>query len=136
MEKDSKPMTTSTHYVSNVYLIETNETSRIAINIDAKSMMEFQNCIRQFGGIFNIYKHDATEFGEAMYWATLCFTRDNIIVTVRSSTMEKQQYDLIRASLKGNTDIFFMKPTNVTLIDGLYFVLPNDASTYWETPKN
>ena len=131
MENDSKPMSSSTHYVSNVYLIESNETSRIYISIDAKSMMEFQNCIRQFGGLFDLYKNELPEFKEDMYWCTLTFTRDNITVTVRSATMGKEQYDLIRASLKGNKTAFFKSPTNVTLIDGLYFVLPDDTSTYF-----
>lgn len=94
------------------------------------SMAGFRPFIQGLGGFFTIFESNMLKDidGSIMRWATHSYSSGGMIVEVRLMDIPEEQFNLIKQSLHGNNHASFHKPTAVTMIDDLYFVLPDNMS--------
>ena len=121
--------TIDTSIDGNCQLWTRDKTTRIAVEFKIKKLVELQRLIAEFGGDLTLHRMPISVGNqEPLYWMTLNIVRDNICICARTVILPAEIYELNLKSFNGHRAVIFLKPESLVLIDGSYFVLPDDTS--------
>jgi hypothetical protein len=109
-----------------------DKTTRITVEFKIKKLVELQRLIAEFGGDLTLHRMPISVGNEEpLYWFTLNIVRDNICIFARTVNLPAEIYELNLKSFNGHRCILFREPKSLILIDGSYFILPDDTSKIW-----
>jgi hypothetical protein len=131
-QNSANEFTVDTSIDGNCQLWTRDKTTRIRVEFKIKKLVELQRLIAEFGGDLTMHRLPISVGNqEPLYWMTLNIVRDNIQITARTVMLPAEIYELNLKSFNGYRSVIFRKPESLILIDGSYFVLPDDTSKMW-----
>lgn len=112
----------------NLWHYEGTGLDGVTIDIKVTELSQIQRLIAIFGGNLKLWNSplELSERTETMIW--ISYTHYAAIGFHSVLNISEEQYHLMLAGLQGNNTAYFDKPTQLTMIDDKYFVLPEDRT--------